>query len=156
MTDPWAGGWRGSGAAGILRAAWHPAAGNGAADNRETGRLHREAGVEEAVKWLPPRSFDRADEVGPGYGPAGTRRGAGSAGGVGRRGKRGAAVDEIELFILLLIAAAVVAVLSRWMRVQYTLALLVFGLALGTSGIVPVVPLTSQVILLLFLPPLLF
>jgi CPA1 family monovalent cation:H+ antiporter len=65
-------------------------------------------------------------------------------------------VGAIELFILLLILAAVVAVLSRWLRVQYTLALLVFGLALGALGVVPAVPLTSRVILLLFLPPLLF
>src|SRR4051794_18687615 len=52
--------------------------------------------------------------------------------------------------------AAVVGVLAQWLRVQYTLALLVFGLALGALGIVPVVPLTSRVILLLFLPSLLF
>ncbi len=65
-------------------------------------------------------------------------------------------MGAIELFILLTIGAAVVAVLSRWLRVQYTLALLVFGLILGWLGVVPAVPLTSRLILLLFLPPLLF
>jgi CPA1 family monovalent cation:H+ antiporter len=65
-------------------------------------------------------------------------------------------VDPIETFILLVIVAAGVAVLSRWLRVQYTLALLVFGLLLGNFGFVPAVPLTSDIILLLFLPPLLF
>ena len=68
----------------------------------------------------------------------------------------GVAMGAIELFILLTIGAAVVAVLSRWLRVQYTLALLVFGLILGWLGVVPAVPLTSRLILLLFLPPLLF
>jgi CPA1 family monovalent cation:H+ antiporter len=68
----------------------------------------------------------------------------------------GVAMGAIELFILLTIGAAVVAVLSRWLRVQYTLALLVFGLILGGLEVVPAVPLTSRLILLLFLPPLLF
>lgn len=65
-------------------------------------------------------------------------------------------MGPIEVFILLVIVAAGVAVLSRWLRVQYTLALLVFGLILGNLRIVPAVPLTSNIILLLFLPPLLF
>lgn len=65
-------------------------------------------------------------------------------------------MGPIEVFILLVVVAAGVAVLSRWVRVQYTLALLVFGLILSNLGVVPVVPLTSDIILLLFLPPLLF
>jgi len=65
-------------------------------------------------------------------------------------------VGTIEIFILLVIAVAAVAVLSRWLRVQYTLALLLFGLLLGNLGFVPKVPLTSDLILLIFLPPLLF
>lgn len=65
-------------------------------------------------------------------------------------------MDASEIFILLVIAAAAVAVLSRWLRLQYTLALLLFGLFLGIFGVVPQVPLTSDLILLIFLPPLLF
>ncbi len=65
-------------------------------------------------------------------------------------------MGAIEIFIVLVIVAAGVAVLSRWLRVQYTLALLVFGLLIGSLGFVPQVPLTSDIILLLFLPPLLF
>lgn len=65
-------------------------------------------------------------------------------------------MDASEIFIGLVIVAAAVAVLSRWLRVQYTLALLVFGLLLGSFDFVPTVPLTSDIILLLFLPPLLF
>lgn len=65
-------------------------------------------------------------------------------------------MGTIETFILLLIVAAAVAVATRRLRVQYTLALLVVGLVLGGLRLVPEVPLTSRVILLLFLPPLLF
>jgi CPA1 family monovalent cation:H+ antiporter len=65
-------------------------------------------------------------------------------------------MDASEIFIGLVIAAAAVAVLSRWLRVQYTLALLLFGLLLGNLGFAPQVPLTSDLILLIFLPPLLF
>ncbi len=65
-------------------------------------------------------------------------------------------MDASVIFILLVIVAAAVAVLSRWLRVQYTLALLLFGLFLGAFDFVPKVPLTSDLILLIFLPPLLF
>lgn len=65
-------------------------------------------------------------------------------------------MGAIEQFILLVIGAAIIVVVSRLVRVQYTLALLVFGLLLGSLGVVPSVPLTSRLILLLFLPPLLF
>ena len=65
-------------------------------------------------------------------------------------------MDAIEIFVLLVVAAAAVAVLSRWLRVQYTLALLLAGLLLGNLGFIPQVPLTSELILLIFLPPLLF
>src|SRR5215211_3371815 len=62
----------------------------------------------------------------------------------------------IELFILLLIASTLVVLAARRLRLPYVLALLVLGLALGMTGATPPVQLTSRVILLLFLPPLLF
>jgi monovalent cation:H+ antiporter, CPA1 family len=65
-------------------------------------------------------------------------------------------MEPIELFIVLLILAAVVAVAAQWLRLQYTLALLLVGLALGLTTFVPAITLTSDVILLIFLPPLLF
>ena len=65
-------------------------------------------------------------------------------------------MEPIELFIVLLILAAVVAVAAQWLRLQYTLALLLVGLALGIADFVPTITLTSDVILLIFLPPLLF
>ncbi|MDF2759265.1 MAG: sodium/hydrogen exchanger, partial [Thermomicrobiales bacterium] len=65
-------------------------------------------------------------------------------------------VGVIEGLVVLLIAAAVVAVVARWIRLPYTLALLLLGLVLGAVPGIPVPTLNSEVILLLFLPPLLF
>jgi CPA1 family monovalent cation:H+ antiporter len=65
-------------------------------------------------------------------------------------------LDEIERFVVLLIAASVTLVVAQWIRLSYTLALLLLGLGLGASSIVPEATLSSGVILLVFLPPLLF
>lgn len=65
-------------------------------------------------------------------------------------------MGTLELSLILLIVAAVVGVVSRHLRLPYTLALLLLGLALGATGITRPLALSSQVILLLFLPPLLF
>lgn len=65
-------------------------------------------------------------------------------------------MGEIQRFILLLLASAVVTVAARWIRLPYTLALLLLGLALGLLNNTPTLQLSSDVILLLFLPPLLF
>ena len=65
-------------------------------------------------------------------------------------------MGEIEGIVVLLIAAAVVAVVARWVRLPYTLALLLLGLCLGAIPAIPAPTLNSEVILLLFLPPLLF
>jgi CPA1 family monovalent cation:H+ antiporter len=65
-------------------------------------------------------------------------------------------VGEIEWFIVLLIAAAIVAVIARWIQLPYTLALLLLGLVLGAVPAITAPTLSSEIILLLFLPPLLF
>ncbi len=65
-------------------------------------------------------------------------------------------MGTVEGFVFLLIAAAVVAVVARSVRLPYTLALLLLGLCLGALPIVPTPTLSSELILLLFLPPLLF
>ena len=65
-------------------------------------------------------------------------------------------MGEIQRFILLLLASAVVTVAARWIRLPYTLALLLLGVALGFLNDTPILQLSSDVILLLFLPPLLF
>jgi CPA1 family monovalent cation:H+ antiporter len=66
------------------------------------------------------------------------------------------AVGDIEQLVILLIAAAVVAVIARWIRLPYTLALLLLGLGLGALPFISAPTLNSEIILLLFLPPLLF
>jgi CPA1 family monovalent cation:H+ antiporter len=65
-------------------------------------------------------------------------------------------VGGVEGFVALLIAASVAATIARWVRLPYTLALLLLGLGLGIFDVVPTPGLSSDVILLLFLPPLLF
>jgi CPA1 family monovalent cation:H+ antiporter len=58
--------------------------------------------------------------------------------------------------VLLLIAAALATVVARWIRVSYVLVLLALGLILSAFDVVPTPALRSDVILLIFLPPLLF
>ena len=65
-------------------------------------------------------------------------------------------MEGIELFIVLLILAAAVTAVARRIGLSYVLALLLLGLGLGASNLVPPLALSSRVILLLFLPPLLF
>lgn len=73
--------------------------------------------------------------------------------------------SAIEFLIWLLIAASLIAVLASRLRTPYTVALVLGGLALGSSHL-PIVEkifqenrpdwLTPEVVLILFLPPLLF
>lgn len=65
-------------------------------------------------------------------------------------------MGSIEQSIILLILAAAVTAVARRVGLSYVLALLVLGLGLGASGLIPPLALSSRVILLLFLPPLLF
>ncbi len=65
-------------------------------------------------------------------------------------------VGPIERFIILLILTAVAAVAARRVGLSYALALLLLGLGLGAANLIPPPALSSRVILLLFLPPLLF
>jgi CPA1 family monovalent cation:H+ antiporter len=66
------------------------------------------------------------------------------------------AFGELETLVVLLIAATLAAVVARWVNLSYTLALLLLGLAIGISPLGPVPTLSSDIILLIFLPPLLF
>jgi CPA1 family monovalent cation:H+ antiporter len=63
-------------------------------------------------------------------------------------------MGEIEIALLLTIAAAGTTLLARLAGVHYTISLLVLGLAL--SAFVPELTLSSDLILLIFLPPLIF
>lgn len=64
-------------------------------------------------------------------------------------------IDVSTLIVLLLIATAAV-VAASWLRVSYTLVLLVIGLIVGASGWLPDVVPSAELILLVFLPPLIF
>src|SRR5439155_5433760 len=74
--------------------------------------------------------------------------------------ERIAAVDEtqqnVELLVLLLIITLVVALISRPLRFPYTLVLVVAGLVIGFSPLLPNLHLNPDIILFLFLPALLF
>ena len=63
---------------------------------------------------------------------------------------------EVPVLVVLLLLATAAVVLSAWVRISYTLVLLVLGLALGGSGVLPEIVPSSDTILLLFLPPLIF
>ncbi len=60
------------------------------------------------------------------------------------------------LVVALMLVAALVAIAVDRLRVPYTVALVLVGLALGIGGAFTEISLTSDLILLLFLPPLLF
>ncbi len=59
------------------------------------------------------------------------------------------------LMILLLIASAV-AITTKWVRVPYTLALVIVGLAISPLHFLPDIHISPELILLIFLPALLF
>jgi len=65
-------------------------------------------------------------------------------------------VTEIEGAIIILVASAIVAVAARRFRIPQTLALLLLGLVLGATEIIPSIILSADLILLVFLPPLPF
>lgn len=62
----------------------------------------------------------------------------------------------ITIFITLLLIASGVAMLSKWVRVPYTLALVIVGLAISPMNFLPPVHISPDLILLIFLPALLF
>lgn len=62
----------------------------------------------------------------------------------------------ITIFILLLLIASAVAMASKWVRVPYTLLLVIVGLVISPMHFIPVVHISPELILLIFLPALLF
>src|SRR5260370_25667022 len=64
--------------------------------------------------------------------------------------------SQFEILVLLLVVTLAVALVSRGLRIPYTLALVVTGLALGFSQLFPQVRLDPVVVLFVFLPVLLF
>lgn len=64
--------------------------------------------------------------------------------------------QNIQLLVLLLVITLAVALISRPLRLPYTLVLVVVGLLIGFSPLLPNVHLNPDVVLFLFLPALLF
>lgn len=62
----------------------------------------------------------------------------------------------ITVFIALLLVASGVAMATKWIRVPYTLALVLVGLAISPMHFLPPVHVSPELILLIFLPALLF
>jgi CPA1 family monovalent cation:H+ antiporter len=62
----------------------------------------------------------------------------------------------VKVFILLLLVASAVAMATRWIRVPYSLALVIIGLLIAPMHFLPVVHISPELILLIFLPALLF
>lgn len=73
-----------------------------------------------------------------------------------REGTRGAAVNALELVLLLLGASAGLAVVAERLRVSYPILLVLGGLALALVPGLPQVTLDPEFALLVFLPPILF
>lgn len=62
----------------------------------------------------------------------------------------------IEVFIILLLVASAVAMAAKWVRVPYTLMLVIVGLIISPMHFLPSVHVSPELILLIFLPALLF
>lgn len=64
--------------------------------------------------------------------------------------------NSINTFFWLLVLATIVAMLGRFIKIPYALALVVTGLVIGATGLLPPVELDPHVLFAVFLPPLLF
>lgn len=62
----------------------------------------------------------------------------------------------VDILVVLLLVASAVAIAVKWVRVPYSIALVIVGLAIGVSQALPSVEMTPDLILLVFLPALLF
>ncbi len=63
---------------------------------------------------------------------------------------------HIDILVVLLLVASAVAIAVKWVRVPYSIALVVVGLAIGVCQVLPPIEMTPDLILLVFLPALLF
>jgi CPA1 family monovalent cation:H+ antiporter len=60
------------------------------------------------------------------------------------------------MLVAFLVIASAVAIAVKWVRLPYSIALVIAGLIIGTSNLLPEVEMTPSLILLVCLPPLLF
>lgn len=64
--------------------------------------------------------------------------------------------ENLVEFIEILMLATAVAVTVKFIRLPYTIALVLAGLFVGLAGLLPEVPLSREIVFFIFLPPLLF
>ncbi|HEX4835242.1 MAG TPA: cation:proton antiporter, partial [bacterium] len=65
-------------------------------------------------------------------------------------------MSVLDLALLLMVVAAAVSIIAELLRFPYTIALVVTGLVVGNFHLLPAVPITPEVLLTFFIPPLLF
>ncbi len=63
---------------------------------------------------------------------------------------------HVDTLLALLLVASATTVVTKWVRVPYAVALVIAGLIIGLSKILPPVSMTPELVLLIFLPALLF
>ncbi len=63
---------------------------------------------------------------------------------------------HIDIFVVLLMVTATVAMSVKWIKLPYSIALVIVGLIIGVCHLLPPVDLTPDLILLIFLPAVLF
>lgn len=63
---------------------------------------------------------------------------------------------HIDIFLVLLMVTAAVAMAVKWVRLPYSISLVIVGLLIGVFHLLPPVEMTPELILLVFLPALLF
>jgi monovalent cation:H+ antiporter, CPA1 family len=63
---------------------------------------------------------------------------------------------HVDTLLALLLVASATAVVIKWVRVPYAVALVIAGLIIGLSKILPPISMTPELVLLIFLPALLF
>lgn len=66
------------------------------------------------------------------------------------------AAIHVDTLLALLLVASATAVIIKWVRVPYAVALVIAGLIIGLSKVLPPVSMTPELVLLIFLPALLF
>ncbi len=62
----------------------------------------------------------------------------------------------IHVLLALLLVASATAVVIKWIRVPYAVALVIAGLVIGLSNVLPPISMTPDLVLVIFLPALLF
>jgi monovalent cation:H+ antiporter, CPA1 family len=65
-------------------------------------------------------------------------------------------MSVLDLALLLMVVAAAVSIIGELLRFPYTVALVITGLVVGNFHLLPPVPITPEVLLTFFIPPLLF